>query len=203
MERMLRKQIEQHIMKTLGEQSPSQIELHKEEKDYVEKYSLIEDGIKIIEKEENARFANAYIERCDKELENLIAIETDVFLNQPLEYLQKNKNEFVYLESKWFDLIGVEGICLEVDDLFGNYEALLGLKLQKKFDKAIRDYLQTELIADEAKFALIFNSEDGLWDLNIPINDIKGFREELSIGEAYQLIYTFLFKLAEAVEEGK
>ena len=49
-DKMLRKQMEQHIKNILGEQFLSQIELHKEEMEYVEKYSLVEDGIKIVEK---------------------------------------------------------------------------------------------------------------------------------------------------------
>ena len=126
-----------------------------------------------------------------------------MFLEQPLDYLKKNINEFVYMESQWFELIGVDAICLEVDDLFGKYEALLGLKLQKKFNNAIRAYLQATLKGEEAKFALLFNAEDGLWNVNISLNDIEGFREDLSIGEAYQLIYYFLFKLIETVEEGQ
>ena len=202
-DKMLRKQMEQHIKNILGEQFLSQIELHKEEMEYVEKYSLVEDGIKIVEKGENSRFADAYIERSDKESENPIAVETAMFLEQPLDYLKKNINEFVYMESQWFELIGVDAICLEVDDLFGKYEALLGLKLQKKFNNAIRAYLQATLKGEEAKFALLFNAEDGLWNVNISLNDIEGFREDLSIGEAYQLIYYFLFKLIETVEEGQ
>lgn len=196
---MLRKQME----KMLGEATSAQIELPKVEKDYVEKYSLVEDNMKMIEKDENSRFVDAYIERTNKESEELIAEETAEFLNQPIDYLKKNIHEFVYMESRWFELIGVDAICLEVDDLFRTYEALLGLKLQKKYDKAIRNYLQTKLKGEVAKFALLFNSEDGLWNLNISLNDIEGFQENLSIGEAYSLIYHFLFILVETVEEGK
>ena len=202
-DKMLRKQMEQHIKNILGEQFLSQIELHKEEMEYAEKYQLVEDGIKIVEKGENSRFADAYIERSDKESENPIAVETATFLEQPLDYLKKNINEFVYMESQWFELIGVDAICLEVDDLFGKYEALLGLKLQKKFNNAIRAYLQATLKGEGAKFALLFNAEDGLWNVNVPLNDIEGFREDLSIRETYQLIYHFLFKLVETVEEGQ
>ena len=200
---MLSKQMDLHIKKIIGDTASSQIELPRVEKEYAEKYSLVENDIEIIEKDENSRFVDAYIERSDKESEELIAVETATFLEQSIEYLKKNIQEFVYMESDWFELIGVESICLEVDDLFGTYEALLGLKLQKKFDQAIRNYLRAELKGEEAKFALLFNSDDGLWDLNISLNDIEGFRGNLTIGEAYQLIYEFLFKLVESVEVAK
>ena len=200
---MLSKQMDLHIKKMIGDTASSQIELPRVEKEYAEKYSLVESNIEIIEKDENSRFVDAYIERSDKESEDLIAVETATFLEQSIEYLKKNIQEFVYMESDWFEIIGVESICLEVDDLFGTYEALLGLKLQKKFDQAIRNYLRAELKGEEAKFALLFNSDDGLWDLNISLNDIEGFRGNLTIGEAYQLIYEFLFKLVESVEVAK
>ena len=93
---------------------------------------------------------DAYIERSNKESEELIGVETVDFLEQSIEYLKKNIHEFVYMESDWFEIIGVDAICLEVDDLFGTYEALLGLKLQKKYNQTIRDYLQAELKGDES-----------------------------------------------------
>lgn len=196
---MLRKQMEQYINKMVMDQS--QIELPKVEKEYVEKYELLKENHKIVEIEENARFANAYLERLDKESEELIAVESNSFLEQSIEHLKSNIREFVYMESHWFDLIGVDAICIEMDDLFGTYEALLGLKLQKKLDKLLRDYLQKELKGNAAKFALLFNSEEGLWDLNISLHDIEGFQEDFTIGEAYQVIYQFLFKMVETVEQ--
>ncbi|MFJ8266680.1 branched-chain amino acid aminotransferase [Peribacillus asahii] len=195
---MLKTKIEQHIKTFKGDQ----VALHKEEKEYAEKHQLLEGGMTIVEKDAEARFTDAYIERSDKEFENLIAVETSEFLHQPLTFLKTNKKEFIYLESKWFELIGVDAVSLEVDDLFGTYEALLGLKLQKKYDKAIRSYLQAELQGENAKFALMFSTEDGLWNFNFSLNDVKGFTEDMTIGEAYQFIYQFLFKLMEAIEEG-
>lgn len=197
---MLKDQLTQYINKLLANH-PSQIELYKEEKEFVEKFQLVEAGITIVEKDENSRFLDAYIERTDKEFENLIAEESDEFLQERVKFLKQHQSEFIYLESDWFTIIGVDAISLEVDDLFGTYEALLGLKLQKKYETVIRDYLKSELKGDTAKFALLFNQEDGLWNLNISLNNIDGFQEDISVGEAYSLVYHFLFKLGEAVEE--
>jgi len=60
--------------------------------------------------------------------------------------------------------------------------------------------LDASLYGDEAKFDLIFSHEDGLWNLNFALNFVKGFNEEMTIDEAFQLIYRFLFKLIETVE---
>ncbi|OIK15965.1 branched-chain amino acid aminotransferase [Bacillus sp. MUM 116] len=145
-------------------------------------------------------FEDAYIERCNKETEELIAKEPDSFLNQPLEHLKKHKNEFLYLESKHFEGIHVDAVSLEVDDVFGTYDVMLGLKLQKKFGSALKEELNQTLSGNEARFDLLFSNEDGLWDLNFALNYVEGFKEEFSIREAFVLIYQFLAKLVERVK---
>lgn len=169
-----------------------------EERGYVEKHQITVQTL--TEKSADERFTDAYIERCDKGSEDFIAHESFSFFNQPLDFLKKHKNEFVYLESSWFDLIGVDAVSLEVDDVFGTYDVMLGLKLQKKFDKPLKEYLNEHLHNEEAKFDLMFNGDEGMWSLNFALNYVEGFQEEITLGEAYQIIYRFLFKLVEAME---
>ncbi|MEH7746097.1 branched-chain amino acid aminotransferase, partial [Neobacillus drentensis] len=66
--------------------------------------------------------------------------------------------------------------------------------------KTLKENLNSLLNGDEAKFDLMFSQDDGLWNLNFALNYVEEFREELTIGEAFQLIYRFLFQLVEAVE---
>lgn len=148
-------------------------------------------------------FSDAYIERCDKETEKVITEETSSFLTQPIKHLQIHKNEFIYLESELFEKSKIDAVSLEVDDAFCTYDVMVGLKLQKKFEATIRTYLQKELNGDGAKFDLIFNHDDGLWDLNFTLDFVDGFNNELSIGEAYSLIYNFLTKLVKVIEDDK
>ncbi|RFU67689.1 branched-chain amino acid aminotransferase [Peribacillus saganii] len=178
---------------------PQNLSLFKEERDYAVKHNLIaaEDVTEVNPAE---RFQDAYIEKCDKESENIISEESSNFLNQPITYLKEQQNVFIYLESKWFDIIGVDAVSLEMDDVFRTYDALLGLKLQKKYEKSIREYFQQHFQRKEARFSLMFSAEDGLWNLNFTLNYVDGYHDEMSIGDAYQLIYSFLFKLAESVE---
>jgi hypothetical protein len=178
------------------------LELFKEEKDYLLKHGLIEANTDIVEKSPELRFLDAYIERSDKESEEVIGEEGHTFLEQPLDYLKKHMNEFIYLESNWFEIIGVDAVSLEVDDLFGTYDVMLGLKIQKKFEPSIRMFLKDHL-GDEEKFDLMFSLDDGLWNLNFDLDSVEGYSETITLGEAFRLIYQFLFKLAEAVEEGK
>ncbi|WP_342430920.1 branched-chain amino acid aminotransferase [Neobacillus sp. FSL H8-0543] len=145
------------------------------------------------------QFADAYIERCSKETETMIANETAAFLTQPLVYLKEHKNEFIYLESNSLEQIRVDAVSLEADDVFGTYDVMLGLKLQKKFEKVLKEKLDSSLLGDGAKFDLIFSQDDGLWNLNFALDYVSGFQENMSLGEAFQLIYQFLSQLVEAV----
>lgn len=138
---------------------------------------------------------NAYIERCNKETETMITTESLDFLQQSITYLKAHQNEFIYVESNLFEEIGVEGISLEVDDVFGTYDVMLGLKLQKKFEKPLKEYLNAHLNGEEAKFDLMFSHDDGLWDLNFALNYVDGFGEDISLSEAFELIYRFLSNL--------
>ncbi|KAB2330181.1 branched-chain amino acid aminotransferase [Cytobacillus depressus] len=176
------------------------VELLKEEIDFAKKVQIIDDMV--IEKNDSSLFSGAYVERSHKETEELIAEEAENFLDQPVSYLKNHISEFLYIESERFSVVGADSICLEIDDVFGTYEAMLGLKLQKKHEKSIKDYLKSTL-NEEGKFSLLFSQTDGLWDFNFALNGVKGFTEEMTIGEACKLIYLYLFKLVETVEENK
>ena len=95
---------------------------------------ILSSTVLFIEKDPRLRFKDVYIERCDKETEELLAEESSSFLEQPIEYFKNHKNEFMYLESEWFDLIGVDAISFEADSVFGTYDVMMGLKLQKKYE---------------------------------------------------------------------
>ncbi|MFD9628765.1 branched-chain amino acid aminotransferase [Peribacillus muralis] len=195
---MLKKQMESYISKSILE---NEVELFKEERDYVEKHEMVSEDITIIDKENTSRFKDAYIERSNKESEELIAVENFAFLSQPIEYLKRNKEEFLYFESEWFDLIGVEALSVECDDVFGTYNAMFGLKFQKKMGEALKTYLKKELQEDIGSFSLMFNQGDGLWDVNFALNNVQGFREDLSLEAAFNLIHQFLFTLVQTIEE--
>ncbi|MCZ2257732.1 branched-chain amino acid aminotransferase [Sporosarcina sp. G11-34] len=195
-EKRLVKQTEEalHLMK-----EADKIELFKEEKEYAKKHGLFQD-IEVLEKDSSTRFADAYIERCEKETEALILVEAPIFLDQSIEHLKKNRHEFIFVESTSFGVIGVDAISLEFDDVFETYTALLGLKIQKKFGPAIKDYFETNLTGDAGKYSVMFSMADGLWDVNFALSYADGFKEDMTLAEAFQLIYQFLFTLVEACE---
>lgn len=173
--------------------------MYQEEMEFAEKHYLIPENITVLELASISRFNDAYMERIDKTTEEVLAKETADFLHQPIDYFNKHKNEFLYVESKWFEIIRVEAISFEVDDVFGTYDVMLGLRLPKKMANTIKSTLKEKLKNENSTFDLLFSNEDGLWDLNFSLNDVPGFREDLQVWEAFCLIYTFLFELVEAV----
>ncbi|MFK4997858.1 hypothetical protein ACI2OX_11675 [Bacillus sp. N9] len=78
---------------------------------------------------------------------------------------------------------------------------LLGLKLQKKQERFLKSYFANNLHGEDVKFSLLFNQAEGLWDVNFTLNYIEGFEENISMVDAYCMIYRFLFALLEFLEE--
>ncbi len=198
---MLKKSLENYISETVKEDNV--IELFQEEKEYAEKNHLLGEEVIIKERSEDTRFLTAYIERGDKETEEFLGEENPKFLNQSIDYFKKNKNEFMYLESEWFGLLRVDAVSFEADDVFGTYDVMLGLKLQKKYEAALKNRLKASLKEEEAKFDVMFDANEGLWNVNFALNDVAGYKEDMTIQQAYILIYRFLFSLVEAVENAE
>ena len=194
--------MEQYITNALT-QDAEKIELHPEEKGYAEKHQLIPADVEVVEKTADSRFADAYLERCEKATVALVLVETPILLEEKVDHLKKHNGEFLYVESTLFDILGVDAISLELDDVFGTYTAMFGLKLQKKYQAAIKDYLDRHLSGEEGKYSVAFSSNDGLWDMNFALNYADGFKKDMTLLEAYNLIYTFIFTMLEEIEDAE
>jgi hypothetical protein len=193
---MLKKELAKYIA---DNEKDKKIELFDVDKEYVDKHQMISGDVTVVGKD----FNFSVIERCVKETEDLIREEDLNFLNDGISYLKNHMNEFIYVESNAFDVIRVDAVVLEFDDVFKTYTSLFGLKLQKKFGDAIKAYLDTHLNGDGAKYSVMFSGEDGLWDMNFALDYVEGFKEDLSFIEVYQLMYNFIFKLVEAMDEAQ
>ena len=196
---MLKKQLIQYIENNKG----TNLVLCKEELEYANRHELIADSVVSVEAGEEERFKEIYMERCDKETDNFLGEESEAFLNQSINYFQNHMNEYLYVEFGALEFIGVDGVTLEVDDIFRKYNAMVGLKLQKKYEPQIKAYLNETLQGEQLKFALQFSQKDGLWDLNILLSGIEEFHEDMTIAQTLQLLYRYLFALNISVEEGK
>lgn len=201
--RMLQKTIKAYIENELSNHPDNQsIGIYKEEKDYAEQNNLVPDQVTLVEKRALSRFDNAYIERVDKETEELISVEKpEEFLKNKVSFVKNNKKEFLYLESDSFSIIRIDGLALEHDDVFGSYKVLLGLKQKKIAGTIIREWLYAKANGESTKFQLLFNDKDGLWDLNFDCDLVEEFNEDLSLHAGFEMIYSFLFKLVNEIEE--
>lgn len=200
---MLQSNIQTYIEKEMNVQGQS-LSLYQEEKEYALQKELVPQNLMIEEKEACSRFKDSYIERVDKETDELIAEESPLsFLDTPLSYVKEHRSEFLYVESKWFEFIKLDGCSFEVDDVFGTYKVLTGLHMQKKFGSLLKQFFAKELNESPTSVQLLFNDKDGLWDVNIELDAIKEFDEKMSIGEALVLTYRFFFYLVEYIENEK
>ncbi|AXI32518.1 hypothetical protein CIB87_27385 [Priestia megaterium] len=200
---MLQSNIQTYIEKEMNVQGQS-LSLYQEEKEYALQKELVPQNLMIEEKEASSRFKDSYIERVDKETDELIAEESPLsFLDTPLSYVKEHRSEFLYVESKWFEFIKLDGCSFEVDDVFGTYKVLTGLHMQKKVGSLLHQFFAKELNESPTSVQLLFNDKDGLWDVNIELDAIKEFDEKMSIGEALILTYRFFFHLVEYVENEK
>ncbi|MED4238057.1 hypothetical protein [Priestia megaterium] len=200
---MLQSNIQTYIEKEMNVQGQS-LSLYQEEKEYALQKELVPQNLMIEEKEASLRFKDSYIERVDKETDELIAEESPLsFLDTPISYLKEHRSEFLYVESKWFEFIKLDGCSFEVDDVFGTYKVLTGLHMQKKFGSLLKQFFAKELNESPTSVQLLFNDKDGLWDVNIELDAIKEFNEKMSIGEVLVLTYRFFFHLVEYVESEK
>lgn len=200
---MLQSNIQTYIEKEMNVQGQS-LSLYQEEKEYALQKKLVPQNLMIEEKEASLRFKDSYIERVDKETDELIAEESPLsFLDTPISYLKEHRSEFLYVESKWFEFIKLDGCSFEVDDVFGTYKVLTGLHMQKKFGSLLKQFFAKELNESPTSVQLLFNDKDGLWDVNIELDAIKEFNEKMSIGEVLILTYRFFFHLVEYVENEK
>ncbi|KIL11215.1 branched-chain amino acid aminotransferase [Bacillus safensis subsp. safensis] len=144
---------------------------------------------------EEARFGDVYIERVDKESEDMIQTENASFLNTPLTYVKKHQKEFIYIESKWFDVVKVDGLAIEWDEVFQTYTVLFGLKRPKKDTGILKDMLSPLNGAQ-----LQFNGEDGLFDVNLQLLELEDIHEDTAFIDVISAVYRFLFRMIMQLE---
>jgi hypothetical protein len=170
------------------------ISLFPIEKEYAVKHGFINENTQI----ENKEWTFPVIERCLKETEEVIKEESESFMNEPASYFSKNADEFLYVESNAFETIGVDGIAFEMDDVFETSTVLFGLKVQKKWSPFLKEHLDANV--GSTTYSAMFSDKDGLWDVNIPLDQLEDFHKDLSIKDAMDLTYRFIFNLLEAIE---
>ncbi|MEK3808757.1 hypothetical protein MHB63_19710 [Bacillus sp. FSL H8-0547] len=199
---MLQSKMKTYIQHLIDEK-PDAIGIYTTEKMYAEKNGFLPEHVKL-EEPDLPRFAEAYLERVNKETEELISAENpESFLKEKGSYARVNKSEFIYIESDWFDYVGAENISFEHDDVFSTYKFLLGLKYKKAKGTALKEYFLQKAGGNSEKFEVLFNDKDGMWDVNFDCSLLADFSEEDALEEIFEKLYSFLFQLAEALEKNE
>lgn len=143
---------------------------------------------------------NVICERYDKETEELVSKDSMEFLNTPLSHLKEKKNEYVYLQSENMDTLKVDGLVLEYDEVFEVYTAMFGLSFQKKFAPKIEAYLNEHYNSEKMNYSMMFSGDEGLWEINLPLDYIDQFSESFTMEEAYEFLQSFITSLVGAIE---
>lgn len=164
------------------------------EKQYAEKHELTTEAS---EKE----LTITVLERCNKETEELIAEEGTEFLATKISYIKENQAEFVYAEIAELDHIRTDAFALEFDEAFEVYTAMFAVALQRKYRADIQAHLLATLDLEQAKSSVAFEGVEGVWEMNIALDSMTGFRDDMTFGEVYDLLYTFVFTLLERIEQ--
>ncbi|MFS0654951.1 branched-chain amino acid aminotransferase [Bacillus sp. 179-C3.3 HS] len=146
---------------------------------------------------EEARFSDAYIERVNKETEEMIQTEALSFLYTPLTYVKSHPKEFIYIESKWSEVVKVDGLAIEWDDVFQTYTVLFGLKRPKKETNVLKEMLSP------LNGTLQFNGQDGLFDVNLQVLELEEIQEDMPLANVISAIYRFLFHLILQLEKNE
>jgi len=140
------------------------------------------------------------LERCNKETEETLAVETPEFLQQKLAYLKEHQEEFLYAESDDFTNLKMDAVVFEFDETFKVYTALFGLRLQKKVSAQLKAYLRDNLKGMLGSSSAMFAGDEGIWEINVALDAMKGFSGEETIQQAYELLLGFVTGMLGEVE---
>ncbi|WP_153730854.1 protoporphyrinogen oxidase [Sporosarcina obsidiansis] len=143
------------------------------------------------------------IELCAKETEETLRSTNESFLKEPISYLKSHVPEFLYVASPDFDEFKVDSLVFEVDDIFGTYMVLFGLQGKKKEGEVIRSYIESTLQQQLVGFSISFSDNEGLWEVNLPLDPIEGFKETMTIEQVLQLFHEVLGGLRNEMKAGK
>ena len=145
-------------------------------------------------------FTLSALERCNKETEETLAVETTEFLQQNISYLKAHQEEFLYAESSAFADVKMDAVVLEFDEMFKVYTALFGLRLQKKMNEQLKSYLRDNLKGMLGSSSAMFDGNEGIWEVNIALDAIEGFTGEETFEQAYELLIDFVTNMLVAIE---
>ncbi len=177
-------------------ESQQGIPLNPQQKEFLEKKMLLSPEMSILEAPAFSPVYSLSNKETDEPLEtpeNTGSLPVSFVKTQPASYL--------FAEEPSFEAIGIDGVVLEVDDVFETVTALFGLQVQKKHGEWLKKYIDAQLGTAPGTRSLMFSADDGLWDVNIALDYVDGFSESNTFDETLALMYKFVFTMLVALED--
>ncbi|WP_025786299.1 hypothetical protein [Sporosarcina sp. D27] len=176
-------------------ESQEGLPLNPQQKEFLEKKELLSPDMKVIDAPAFSPMYSLSNKETDEPLEtpaNTGNLAVSLVKTQPTSYL--------FAEDPSFATIGIDGVVLEMDDVFETVTALFGLQVQKKHGEWLKKYIDAQLGTAPGTRSLMFSADDGLWDVNIALDYVDGFSVSNTFDETLKLVYEFVFKMLVALE---
>lgn len=135
----------------------------------------------------------------NKETDELVTPGDEKLLEQPLSTLKTQIEHYLYVAKPSYAEWKVEGFVLELDDIFRFYNLLVGIYIPKSKLPLVDEVLQSMWANPEFKYALTYEANEGLAELNVPLNYVKTFDEHATIGETITFSEELLRRISEKI----
>lgn len=132
-----------------------------------------------------------------KETDEAVKLGDETFLAEPLTILKTQIENYLYVSKPHYADWKVEGYVLELDDIFRFYNLLVGLYIPKSKLAAVDEVLQSMWTNPDFKYALTYEANEGLAELNVPLNYVENFNERATIGETILFAENILKRISE------
>ncbi|MDW0110224.1 hypothetical protein [Sporosarcina aquimarina] len=172
------------------------IALNDKQKDFLERKGLLSSDMNVLPA---PAFKPSY-SFSNKETDELLETPANTG-DHAVSYVKAHPNNYMFAEEPAFATIGIDGVVIEMDDVFGTITALFGLQVQKKHGEWLKKYIDAKLGTAAGTRSLMFSADDGLWDVNIAMDYVDGFAETKSFDETLELVYEFVFNMLVELED--
>lgn len=133
----------------------------------------------------------------NKETDEVVAQGNEATLSEPLSMVKTQIENYLYVSKPHYADWKVEGFVLELDDIFRFYNLLVGIYIPKSKLPLVDEVLQSMWVNPDFKYALTYEANEGLAELNIPLNYVENFNEDATIGETIQFSEDILKRISE------
>ncbi|WP_342525660.1 hypothetical protein MKY84_08975 [Chryseomicrobium sp. FSL W7-1435] len=127
-----------------------------------------------------------------KENDEWLRALTEEDLKQPIALVKTQIENYIYSAKPEYSTFKVEGFVIELDDIFRFYNLLVGIYVPKAKMKDIDEALKEKWENPEFNYALTFDANEGVAELNLPLDYVEGFSTEFTVQQTIEFIEQLL-----------